>query len=253
MSTVSTASPLVASTTSVAPGSHVSTTYAPTTYHPLDTNYNPIIISLGVGFACFVVFVCCMCAIHSWWLKRNKFTGVNSTPMKDLERKKRKQELKEMKRRAKEAEAKEPSKFDMGYKKPPKVNERALANYDWARTSYLPGMLEPSQEPVGPADFTPKLICDDDDTEVDDQDASGDHNQGYESGGEEQYGSRYVTTPSSLFAPIEMEPQEPIIVEPEIIENMEQLPRSVPEGNMTESNPHVHSTSQDYFKMMGRF
>lgn len=173
--------------------------------------------------------------------------------MKDLERKKRKQELKEMKRRAKEAEAKEPSKFDMGYKKPPKVNERALANYDWARTSYLPGMLEPSQEPVGPADFTPKLICDDDDTEVDDQDAPGDHNRGYESGGEEQYGSRDVTTPSSLFAPIEMEPQEPIIVEPKIIENMEQLPRSVPEGNMTKSNPHVYSTSQDYFKMMGRF
>lgn len=173
--------------------------------------------------------------------------------MKELERKKRKQEQREMKRRAKEAEAKELSKFDMGYKKPPKVNERALASYDWARTSYLPGMLEPSQEPVGPADFTPKLICDDEDTEAGDQHALGDHNQGYESEGENQYGSRDVSTPSSLFAPTTIEPQEPIMVEPEIIENKEQFLRSVSDGNMTEFNPQAHSNSQDYFKMMGRF
>lgn len=135
----------------------------------------------------------------------------------------------------------------MGYKKPPKVNERALANYDWARTSYLPGMLEPSREPVNPEEFTPKLICDDDDTELDDPDELGGDNQGYESGKENEDGSREVTTPSSLFAPIEMEPQEPIVVEPEIIESPQELPRPRPEGHMTKSN------SQDYFKMMGRF
>lgn len=156
-----------------------------------------------------------------------------------------------------EAEAKEPSKFDMGYTKPPKVNERALANYDWARTSYLPGMLEPSSHELHPAEFGPKLICDDDDdTEFDNPSELGDENDGYESGEERQDSpAREVTTPSSLFSPVEVEPQEPIMVEPEIFESMEEIPRPPPDGDMAVSvpPPRSDSNSQDYFNMMGRF
>lgn len=99
-SSVPTASSLVSASTSVA-DSHVSTTPAPTTFHPLDTDYTPIIISVAAGFACFIVYVCCMCLVHSWWLKRNKFTEVNSTPLKDIEKKRRKEELRELRRQRK--------------------------------------------------------------------------------------------------------------------------------------------------------
>lgn len=152
-----------------------------------------------------------------------------------------------------EAEAKEPSKFDMGYRKPQKVNERALANYDWARTSYLPGMLEPSSNESNPAEFTPKLICDDEDTEIDNPNDLGDANGGYESGQEHEGEPRKLSTPSSLFSTIEMEPQEPVMVEPEIYESMEEIPRPPPDGDMADSISPRHSHSQDYFKMMGRF
>ncbi|KAL9974071.1 hypothetical protein ACROYT_G011070 [Oculina patagonica] len=250
VSIVPTASVLVSASTSVA-DSHVSTTPTPTTFHPLDTDYTPIIISVAAGFACFIVYVCCMCLVHSWWLKRNKFTEVNSTPLKDIEKKRRKEELRELRRQRKEAEAKEPSRFDMGYRKPQKVNERAMANYDWARTSYLPGMLEPSAHEPNPAESAPKLICDDDDTEFDNPKDLGDENIGYESGQEHEDEPRYVSTPSSLFAPVEMEPQEPVMVEPEIFESMEEIPRPPPDGVMEDTNPPRHS--QDYFNMMGRF
>ena len=40
-----------------------------------------------------------MCAVHSWWLKRNKFTEVNSTPLSKIEKRRRKQELLEAKMR----------------------------------------------------------------------------------------------------------------------------------------------------------
>ena len=98
---VSTASSLMAASSSAIRDSHVVLpTRAPTTYHPLDTDYTPIIISIAAGFACFVVFVCCMCVMHSWWLKRNKFTEVNSTPLHDIEKKRKKEERREMKRQA---------------------------------------------------------------------------------------------------------------------------------------------------------
>jgi len=190
-----------------------------------------------------------MCIVHSWWLKRNKFTGVNSTPLKDIEKRKKKEELRELRRERKEREAKEPSKFDMGYRKPQKVNERALANYDWARTSYLPGMLEPSSSQPNPAEITPKLICDDEDTDFDNPNEFGDENKGYESGQEHEDDIRKITTPASLFSPIEVEPQEPVMIEPEIFESMEEIPRPPPDGDVANRGSH----SQDYFNMMGRF
>lgn len=151
-----------------------------------------------------------------------------------------------------EAEAREPSKFDMGYRKPQKVNERALANYDWARTSYLPGMLEPSSSQPNPAVITPKLICDDEDTEFDNPNELGGENKGYESGQEHEHDTRKLT-PASLFSPVEMEPQEPIMVEPEIYESMEEIPRPPPDGDIADPIPPRHTHSQDYFNMMGRF
>lgn len=98
---VSTASSLASASSSVSTDGHVTTTRASSTFHPLDTDYTPIIISIAAGFACFIVYVCFMCIVHSWWLKRNKFTEVNSTPLKDIEKKKRKEELREMRRQRK--------------------------------------------------------------------------------------------------------------------------------------------------------
>lgn len=246
-SIVSTASSLASGSSSKTSDDHVSTTPASTTFHPLDTDYTPIIISIAAGFACFIVYVCFMCIVHSWWLKRNKFTEVNSTPLKEIEKRKRKEELRELRRQRKEVEAREPSKFDMGYRKPQKVNERALANYDWARTSYLPGMLEPSNNQPNPVEVTPKLICDDEDTDFDNPNELGDVNKGYESGQEHEDNTRELTTPESLFSPIE--PQEPVMVEPEIFESMEEIPRPPPDGDVADRDLH----SQDYFNMMGRF
>lgn len=152
---------------------------------------------------------------------------------------------------------KEPSRFDMGYRKHPTVNERALANYDWARTSYLPGMLEPTVHDPNPAGSLPKLICDDDDTDTGELDAnvSGEENNGYE---REQDNPRNVKSPSiasfsnsSLFSKEGVEPQEPVVVEPEIFESMEELPRPPPDGDMDESVPNRQS--QDYRQMMARF
>ena len=148
----------------------------------------------------------------------------------------------------------------MGYRKPPKVNERALANYDWARTSYLPGMLEPTVHERHPAGSIPKLICDDDDDDDNDNDGTlddpnelGDDNIAFEYGKDDQ---REVASPSisSLFSPveeIEPQPQEPVVVEPEIFESMAEIPRLPPDGDMPDSEPAP--PSQDYFQMMGRF
>ena len=74
-------------------------TTKPTKFYSLDTDYSPIIIAVAAGFGGFIVFVCCMCAVHSWWLKRKKFTDVNSTPLSKIEKKRRKQELLEARMR----------------------------------------------------------------------------------------------------------------------------------------------------------
>lgn len=95
---VSTTSSLASASSSKITDGHVSITPASTTFHSLDTDYTPIIISIAAGFACFIVYVCFMCIVHSWWLKRNKFTEVNSTPLKDIEKRKRKEELRELRR-----------------------------------------------------------------------------------------------------------------------------------------------------------
>lgn len=148
----------------------------------------------------------------------------------------------------------------MAYRKPPTVNERALANYDWARTSYLPGMLEPTAHEPNPAGSIPKLICDDDDTDVGELDPNelGEENIGYEHGQEDPR-TRNVVSPSvaslsdsSLFSGEGMEPQEPVVVEPEIYESMEELPRPPPDGDVdVDSLPP--GQSQDYYQMMARF
>ena len=150
-------------------------------------------------------------------------------------------------------QGKEPSKFDMAYTKPQKVNERALANYDWARTSYLPGMLEPTAHDQNPSGSIPKLICDDDDSDFDDPNELGDDNIAFEHGKEDP---REVESPSmsSLFSPVdelELQPQEPVIVEPEMFDSLAEIPRPPPDGDMVGSKGVP--PSQDYFTMMGRF
>ena len=70
-----------------------------TVFHPLETNYTPLIISVATGLAALVLLVCCTFFIHSWWLRKNKYTDVNSTPLKDIEKRKQKQELREIKRK----------------------------------------------------------------------------------------------------------------------------------------------------------
>lgn len=128
----------------------------------------------------------------------------------------------------------EPSRFDMAYRKPPTVNERALANYDWARTSHLPGMLEPNFHDTNFTETIPKLICDDDDDDSEEGDL-GQGNQGFDHGnkGASEPRSHSLSSFTSLFPKedIESEPQEPIIVEPEMFESMEELPRPAPDGD----------------------
>lgn len=231
-------------------------TSKPTKFYSLDTDYSPIIIAVAAGFGGFIVFVCCMCAVHSWWLKRKKFTDVNSTPLSKIEKKRKKQELLEARMREaleEKRQGKEPSKFDMAYTKPQKVNERALANYDWARTSYLPGMLEPTAHDQNPSGSIPKLICDDDDSDFDDPNELGDDNIAFEHGKEDP---REVESPSmsSLFSPVdelELQPQEPVIVEPEMFDSLAEIPRPPPDGDMVGSKGVP--PSQDYVTMMGRF
>ena len=148
-------------------------------------------------------------------------------------------------------QGKEPSKFDMGYTKPQKVNERALANYDWARTSYLPGMLEPTGQDQNLSGSIPKLICDDD-SDFDDPNELGDDNIAFEHGKEEP---RKMESPSmsSLFSPVdelEPQPEEPVIVEPEIFDSLAEIPRPPPDGDMVGSKGAP--PSQDYVTMMGR-
>lgn len=92
---------MLASSSVLTPSNHLPTTKKSTTLYSLDTDYKPIIIALAAGFGGFVLFVCCMCMVHSWWLKRNKFTGVNSTPLSDIEKRRRKEELREARRKAK--------------------------------------------------------------------------------------------------------------------------------------------------------
>lgn len=72
-----------------------------TKLYDLETNYMPIIVAVATGFGGFVVFVCCMCVLHSWWLKKKKFTNVNSRTLTNIEKKKRKRELREARRQQK--------------------------------------------------------------------------------------------------------------------------------------------------------
>ena len=85
------------------PGTLKSTTTSkPTTkLYELETNYTPIIAAVGAGFGGFIVFVCCMCVLQSWWLKKKKFTNVNSRTLTEIEKKKRKRELREARRQQK--------------------------------------------------------------------------------------------------------------------------------------------------------
>ena len=82
-----------------------STTRMPTEkFLPLVINWKPIFITMGAVGALIILFICCSCVLHSYWLSKNKFTKYNSTPIRELKRKRRKQQLKE--RRAKMEEDK---------------------------------------------------------------------------------------------------------------------------------------------------
>ncbi|XP_068721707.1 uncharacterized protein [Montipora capricornis] len=213
------------------PSSTTTTTTKPTTIlYDLDTDYTPIIAVVAAGFGGFIVFVCCMCVLHSFWLKKKKFTNVNSRSISEVEKKRRKKEEREAKKKEKEEKMTEAtSRFDMAYRKPPTVNERALANYDWARTSHLPGMLEPTVQETHFTGSMPKLICDDDDSDP------GEENEGYNHGQENQHTEKSISLASfsTLFPKEEQEesvPQEPIFVEPQMFESMEELPRPPVDG-----------------------
>ena len=74
----------------------------PTTIlYELNTNYTPIIAVVGAGFGALVLFVCCMCVVHSWWLRKKKYTDVNSRSLSDAQRKQRKREEREAKKKEK--------------------------------------------------------------------------------------------------------------------------------------------------------
>lgn len=141
----------------------------------------------------------------------------------------------------------EPSRFDMAYRKPPTVNERALANYDWARTSHLPGMLEPNFHDTNFTETIPKLICDDDDDDSEEGDL-GQENKGFDHGkkGASEPRSYSLSSFTSLFPKeeIDAEPQEPVIVEPEMFESMEELPRPAPDGD-AEADTALHHRQKE--------
>lgn len=220
----------------------------PTTIlYELNTNYTPIIAVVGAGFGAFILFVCCMCVVHSWWLRKKKYTDVNSRSLSDAQKKQRKREEREARKKEKEENTAEPSRFDMAYRKPPTVNERALANYDWARTSHLPGMLEPNFHDTNFTETIPKLICDEDDDDSEEGDL-GQENKGFDHGNKSSSEPRSYSLSSftSLFPKeeIESEPQEPIIVEPEMFESMEELPRPAPDGD-AETDTALHHRQKE--------
>lgn len=225
----------------------------PTTIlYELNTNYTPIIAVVGAGFGAFILFVCCMCVVHSWWLRKKKYTDVNSRSLSDAQKKQRKREEREARKKEKEENTAEPSRFDMAYRKPPTVNERALANYDWARTSHLPGMLEPNFHDTNFTETIPKLICDEDDDDSEEGDL-GQENKGFDHGNKSASEPRSYSLSSftSLFPKeeIESEPQEPIIVEPEMFESMEELPRPAPDGD-AETDTALHHRQKEIKEMI---
>lgn len=74
----------------------------PTTIlYELNTNYTPIIAVVGAGFGALILFVCCTCVVHSWWLRKKKYTDVNSRSLSDAQRKQRKREEREAKKKEK--------------------------------------------------------------------------------------------------------------------------------------------------------
>lgn len=229
------------------PTTKPSTKLPTTILYELNTNYTPIIAVVGAGFGALILFVCCTCIVHSWWLRKKKYTDVNSRSLSDAQRKQRKKEEREAKKKEKEENTAEPSRFDMAYRKPPTVNERALANYDWARTSHLPGMLEPNFHDTNFTETIPKLICDDDDDDSEEGDL-GQGNQGFDHGnkGASEPRSYSLSSFTSLFPKeeIESEPQEPIIVEPEMFESMEELPRPAPDGD-AETDTALHHPQKE--------
>ena len=74
----------------------------PTTIlYDLNTEYTSIIAVAGAGFGALILFVCCKCVVHSWWLRKKKYTDVNSRSLSDAERKRRKIEEREARKKEK--------------------------------------------------------------------------------------------------------------------------------------------------------
>lgn len=60
-------------------------------------DYTPAMAAVALGIACIVLCVCCTCIIHSWYLRKDKFTEYNSMTIKEYEEKMRAKEQKGMK------------------------------------------------------------------------------------------------------------------------------------------------------------
>ncbi|XP_032237562.2 uncharacterized protein LOC5512257 [Nematostella vectensis] len=159
------------------PGNMTDVTPAPTTSgpttirYPLVFDYTPMMMAVAIVFACVVFFVCCSCIMHSWYLRKKKFTKYNSMSAKEYEQRQRAEERKKRLQETQENEyemtahnvkvAPEPPKFDMTNKRMPKVNETSFTNYDWAYTSHLPAMLARPSATENHYDV-PRLILDSD-------------------------------------------------------------------------------------------
>ena len=89
------------STSTSTPTTKPSTKLPTTILYELNTNYTPIIAVVGAGFGALILFVCCTCIVHSWWLRKKKYTDVNSRSLSDAQRKQRKREEREAKKKEK--------------------------------------------------------------------------------------------------------------------------------------------------------
>lgn len=65
------------------------TTEPPTTRErfELQFDYRPLMFTVGIVILIAVLCVCCSCILHSYWLRKDKFTKYNSMTTKEYERK----------------------------------------------------------------------------------------------------------------------------------------------------------------------
>ncbi|XP_028410127.1 uncharacterized protein LOC114532747 [Dendronephthya gigantea] len=137
-----------------------------TKIQPLVIDYTPFMISVAVITFLIVACICGTCCAHSWYLTKKKYTEFNSDKVKP--------KVEKPVVVVEDEEEAAPPEFPMTFTERPKVNERQMAKYDWARTSFAQEQIATSAFVTDAAAKGPRLIMDDSDEESDGQHPPGD-------------------------------------------------------------------------------